>query len=66
MENIRRLTGNPWVFFCLFLFILIYIFLFMKSREHVVSDQEVATDLNRETLDFLFTFVYINFMSSFS
>ena len=46
---------------------LLYIKLLSVVWEHVVSDHGAAIDLNREFLGiFLFLFVYINFMSSFS
>ena len=71
MEQIRPLTGKPLAFFCFSLFILILCIPVHENHEHflvwehVVSDQEAATALNRGKKSF-FIFVYINFISSFS
>ena len=70
MEQLWSLTRNPLAF-CFLLFILIsYVPVNKKHKhflvwEHVVSDREAATALNRENLSF-FLFVYIDFISYFS
>ena len=65
MEQLRPLTGNSLEISCVYLFILILCLPVHENHKHFlvwerfVSAHGAATALNKESLVFLFLFVYI-------